>query len=224
MFQKKPLKVINFENTTLKFSDKNIGLPPILSDEKIIEFQFSESPQKGFELLFTKYYANLCNNAVRYVHSKELAEDIVAEVFANFWHNKVYEKINTSYRAYLYKAVQFRAYNCIKIEIQRNTSLEGIDFENQSASIAVLKPDEILHIHELGQKIDSAIQNLPLQAKKAFQLNRLDGLKYSEVAIELDITVSAVERLISRALSKLREDLKAEWIVQIIIAFLINKF
>ncbi len=224
MLPKKTLKVINFENIYLKSSTDKMEETPILSDEKVIEFQFSQSSQKGFELLFAKYYANLCNTAVRFVNSKELAEDIVAEVFANFWQNKAYEKITTSYRAYLFKAVQFRAYNCIKVELQRNTSLEGIDFEQQSEAIPVLKPDEILHIHELGLKIDLAIHHLPLQAKKAFQLNRLDGLKYTEVAVELNISVSAVERLISRALKKLREELKSEWIVQLIIVFLTNKF
>lgn len=195
----------------------------VISDEYFIVSTFNESPQKGFDLLFRKYYTNLCNHAIRFVYSKEIAEDIVAEVFTNFWQNKVYENITTSYRSYLYTSVRYRAYNSIKLEINRTTNLENNDYDNQySDSSLVLQPDEILHFHELTKRLDVAIQHLPQQSRKAFQLNRLEGKKYSEVALEMEITVSAVERLISRALAKIREELKAEWILGTIIFFFFN--
>ncbi|MFN3852745.1 MAG: RNA polymerase sigma-70 factor [Spirosomataceae bacterium] len=185
----------------------------VISDEYFIQNLFEQSPQKGFDMLFRKYYANLCNNAIRFVYSKEIAEDIVAEIFTNFWQNEAYKNINTSYRAYLYKSVRYRAYNYIKAELNRTSDLESIETEsNFLENEVVLKPDEILHYHELSRKLDLVIQNLPNQSKKAFQMHRLEGKKYSEVATELQITVSAVERLISRALSKIREELKSDWI------------
>lgn len=185
----------------------------VYSDESLIKNLFEQSPQKGFDYLFRKYYANLCNNAIRFVYSREIAEDIVAEIFTNFWQNEVYKSINISYCAYLYKSVRFRSYNYIKSELQRTANLECIDNETYYVeNEVVLKPDEILHYHELSRKLDSVIQNLPNQSKKAFQMHRLEGKKYSEVASELNITVSAVERLIGRALSKIREELKTEWI------------
>lgn len=195
----------------------------IISDEYFIVKTFTESPQKGFDLLFRKYYTNLCNHAIRFVYSKEIAEDIVAEVFTNFWQNKVYQNITTSYRSYLYTAVRYRAYNTIKLEINRTTNLENNDFDFQNSdNSVVLQPDEILHFHELTKRLDVAIQHLPQQSRKAFQLNRLEGKKYTEVALEMQITVSAVERLISRALAKIREELKAEWILNVAIFFILN--
>lgn len=195
----------------------------VFSDEYFIAKTFVESPQKGFELLFRKYYANLCNHAIRFVYSKEIAEDIVAEIFANFWQNKVYENINTSYRSYLYTSVRYRAYNTIKNEINRTTNLENNEFDFQhSDSSVVLQPDEILHFHELTKKLEISIQHLPQQSRKAFQLNRLEGKKYSEVALEMQITVSAVERLISRALAKIRQELKSEWILGAVLGLFLN--
>jgi RNA polymerase sigma-70 factor (family 1) len=213
MLPEKQIYLRHFDKIELHKTPDSLEETKVISEENFIQHQFLQSPQKGFELLFRKYYANLCNNAIRFVHSKEQAEDIVAEIFTNFWQNKVYENITSSYRAYLYKAVRYRAYNCIKMELQRTTSLENIDFERQIIDFTpILKPDEILHFHELSRKLDFAILQLPKQSKKAFQLNRLEGKKYAEVAQEMDITVSAVERLISRALAKIREELKAEWI------------
>ena len=195
----------------------------VISDEYFIVRNFTESPKKGFELLFRKYYTNLCNHAIRFVYSKELAEDIVAEVFTNFWQNKVYQNITVSYRSYLYTAVRYRAYNTIKTEINRTTNLENNDFDFQyTDNSLVLQPDEILHFHELTKRLDVAIQHLPQQSRKAFQLNRLEGKKYAEVAVEMQITVSAVERLISRALAKIRDELKAEWIINVMLFFILN--
>ncbi len=212
----------SFDRDTLHIV-KNVSETKIISDECFIVKNFSESPEKGFELLFRKYYANLCNHAIRFVYSKELAQDIVAEVFTNFWQNKGYENIKTSYRSYLYASVRYRAYNAIKVELNRTTHLENTDFDFwYSDNSPVLQPDEILHFHELTKRLDVAIQHLPQQSRKAFQLNRLEGKKYIEVATEMQITVSAVERLISRALSKIREELKSEWILSTMLFIFFN--
>ncbi|RRB02871.1 RNA polymerase sigma-70 factor [Larkinella rosea] len=186
----------------------------IFSDEYFIKACFDKSPKEGFELLFRKYYTNLCNHAIRYVYAKETAEDIVAEVFTNFWNNKVYEQITSSYKSYLYISVRNRAHTCLKIELNRNTTFESssVEFQNYN-NTTVLRPDEITQFHELSQKLDAAIQRLPQQSKRAFQLNRLEGKKYTEVALEMQLTVSAVERLISRALAKIREELKSDYLL-----------
>lgn len=200
-------------NQKIALFEEGTNAVKLISDEYLIQQEFIKSPTKGFELLFRKYYQNLCNQAIRFVYAKQVAEDIVSEVFAQFWQKSIFNDIKTSYRSYLYTAVRNRAYNYIKHELNKTArepnSLESIPISNTKSSL--LKPDEILQLQELTTKIDRVIQKLPKQSRKAFQLHRLEGKKYSEIAKELDITVSAVERLISRALSKLKEQLKTEW-------------
>jgi RNA polymerase sigma-70 factor (family 1) len=180
-----------------------------INQEEFLLKLFAQDPRKGCEHLFRRYYGNLCNHAVRFVYSKDIAEEIVAEVFANFWQKKVYEQINVSYQAYLYQSVRNRAYNYLKFELKRSVNLElAGELSEQS-----LPPDLQLHYTELALKVDHLIQELPPQCRKAFQLNRMEGKKYAEIAEELGVSVSAVERLISRALTKLRQGLKVEWLV-----------
>ncbi len=196
---------------------KNLQVPPetekiakdgiFWDEEDYLKKLFKISPEEGFDLLFRKYYGKLCSHSIRFVHSKAFAEDIVSEIFVNFWQKKVYENISTSYKAYLYKSVQFRSYNFLKKEFLRETnSIEEVDYQNKTY---VDRPDDILFYHELSVKLDSIIKNLPPQSRKAFQLSRLEGLRYSEIAKEMDITVSAVERLISRALTNIKTELKS---------------
>jgi RNA polymerase sigma-70 factor (family 1) len=214
----KPLKITleKKENPLFPLTDDAVQRiePTVISEEVFLQKIFAQDARQGCTLLFKQYYSNLCNHATRFVYSKEVAEDIVSEVFAYFWQNRVFEKINTSYRAYLYKAVRYRSYNYIKFELNQTDTLEP---HSPLLKFPVLQPDAVLHYNELCHKLDKIIQDLPPQCRKAFQLNRLEGKKYAQVAEELNITVSAVERLISRALAKLRVELKEEWLLGLLL-------
>ncbi|MCX6215004.1 RNA polymerase sigma-70 factor [Spirosoma sp.] len=187
----------------------------VTDDELILRQLFSENAMNGCALLFRRYYTNLVNHAVRFVYSKEVAEDLVAEVFAVFWQDRTFDKITTSYRAYLYKAVRHRAYNYLRWELRESDSLESADKQSIPAS---LQPDQVLHYSELHQKIESIIQNLPPQCQRAFLLSRIEGKKYAEIAQDMKITNSAVEKLLIRAINKLRQDLKADWFIVLIVS------
>lgn len=179
----------------------------VIDGEEMLRRIFAQNPQQGAELLFRKYYTNLCNHAIRFVFSRDIAEEVVAEVFANFWQSRAYEKDIASYPAYLYQAVRYRAYNYLKHELNRSAPLDALYARPDHSP----NPEEILRYNDLSRKIDALIQELPPQSRRAFLLSRVEGLKYSEVATEMKITASAVERLISRALSRLRQELKDDW-------------
>lgn len=180
----------------------------VMDDELMLRQLFRQDARQGCTLLFRRYYTNLVNHAVRFVYSKEVAEDLVAEVFTLFWQNQTFGQITTSYRSYLYKAVRHRAYNYLRWELHK---FDFLDQANEPSIPASLQPDQILHYSELHQKIESVIQNLPPQCQRAFLLSRIEGRKYTEIAQKMQISVSAVEKLLIRALSKLRQDLKVDW-------------
>ena len=55
------------------------------------------------------------------------------------------------------------------------------------------------------------IQNLPPKCREAFLLNKKQGLKYKEVAEELNISVKTVEIHISKALKRIRDKVKESY-------------
>lgn len=81
---------------------------------------FETDPTAGCELLFRKYYAALCSQASRYVYARETAEDIVSEVFYNFWKDQTYRQVTASYQAYLFKAVRYRVLNYLRWELGKS--------------------------------------------------------------------------------------------------------
>ena len=60
---------------------------------------------------------------------------------------------------------------------------------------------------ELEEKIMEAVDTLPEKCREVFELNRFEGLTYSEVAEQLNISVKTVENQMSKALKILREKL-----------------
>ncbi|MCF0074924.1 RNA polymerase sigma-70 factor [Dyadobacter sp. CY261] len=184
--------------------------PLIVHDEYLITETFSQDPKKGCELLFRKYYANLCNHAIRFVHSREVAEDIVSEVFAAFWQNRSFELITSSYRAYLYKSVRNRSYNHLKWELNRTSPIELVTTPFLAQA---LNPYEALQYSELHQQIERIVQEMPPQCRKAYLLKRMEGKTLEEIAAELRITPKSVEALITRAIARLRKGLKDSWFI-----------
>lgn len=191
-----PLRIINNE----------IPISKLLDSEIFIRQSFEENPRKGYELLFRKYYVALCSHAVRYVYSKETAEDIVGDVFLALWKNKVHEQINTSFRSYLYAAVRNRAFNYLKWEFKNDSDIDTIP-ENNLNQVLKDTPQTILQYDELFQKIENGITALPPQCQRVFLMSRFENRKNREIADELNIALKTVEAHLMKAIAQMRKSL-----------------
>src|SRR5690606_26790379 len=143
---------------------------------------------------------------VRYVYSKEYAEDVVADVFREFWQTKQFNKVTTSFRTYLFRAVRNRAMNMIRREL-RQTNPRSEDWDRASEA---LRPDEQMIYDQFYQKIQSCIDQLPPMCRKVFLMSRYEGKSSREIADFHGISIRTVEAHISKALGVLRNTLKNE--------------
>lgn len=67
---------------------------------------------------------------------------------------------------------------------------------------------ENLETAELESRIKQALQQLPEKCRQVFELSRFEQKKYSEIAMQLNISVKTVETQMSKALHVPREELK----------------
>ena len=117
--------------------------------ELLIRKAFEQNPQRGCELLFRRYHKVLCSHAVRFVYSKELAEDLVSEVFCRFWKTKAYLSVTTSYRMYLFRVF---ATKLIITFVQNFKGLEDITAAAYQESAQGQRPDNITQFEESFSK------------------------------------------------------------------------
>ena len=173
---------------------------PFPDTEAFLREAFRKDAWLGCTLLFDHYYAPMCSHAVRYVYSKEYAEDVVADVFREFWQKKQFLKVTTSYRTYLFRAVRNRALNMIKREFHSTTPLQ----QTLNEPSKTLKPDEHMMYDQFYQSIQRCVDQLPPRCRKVFLMSRFENKSLSEIAMVMGISIRTAETHISKALSILR--------------------
>lgn len=161
--------------------------------------------ERVFEQVFREYYKALCGYATKFLKEKEGAEEIVQDIFFKLWEKRETLEINSSLKSYLFRAVHNRCLNTVKhIDIRENYKADNearIKSEEENLT-------EHFNQFELQQQIQKAIDALPEQRQKIFKLSRFQGLKYREIAEQMQLSEKTVEAQMSKALKTLREDLK----------------
>ena len=174
-------------------------------DEVLIRRAFIVSPEQGCELLFRRYHRALCSHALRYVYSREVAEDLVSDVFCKFWKNGSFESVSTSYRLYLFRSVRNAAYTYLQSEF-RHGNHQGLLPTTEADSC--LRPDHITQYEETFHRVKQLVEQLPPQCRKVFLLNRFEGKRYKEIAEEMGISIKTVETHLGKALKLVRNGLR----------------
>lgn len=165
----------------------------------------------ALEVLFKRFYKPLRAYAFRFVNDKDLSEDIVQDVFYELWKRRESVRFeDVAIKSYLFRAVYTHTLNVLHDKSQNTCSLataRDVDIVDQYVTSYMQNSEQSLLLKELEEEIMSYINTLPPQCRKIFMLSRSYGLKNREIAEQLNISVKAVEKQISKALSGLKEDL-----------------
>lgn len=184
-------------------------------NEFFIRTTLLENHQLGTELLFNQYYAVLCKHAMRFVGSREIAEDLVCDIFCRFYSDRIFERVTTSYRAYLFRTVRNYGYNYLKREATRSIPMSE-DFDLSAAE--GLQPDHITQYEELFQDLDRVIGDLPIGRRNIYMQFHFEGKSQKEIASGLGISTRTVEVQIYRAQQTIRSLLRNKWFISVILA------
>jgi RNA polymerase sigma-70 factor, ECF subfamily len=165
----------------------------------------------AFDAVFRKYYPILRNYANRLLKDPMLAEDMVQEAFFKLWIKREQLSAVRLLNQYILSMVHNLCIDQIrKRSINDNLQIDLSDLEEQHGLY-----DSILHYlqpviagEELSARLSKAIEVLPLQCRVVFTLSRKFGFRNSEIAELQGISVKAVEKHITRALSQLHDHFK----------------
>ena len=157
--------------------------------------------QETYEFLFKTHSKTLFNFIYFKCGDAEQAEDIVQDAFIKLWDNcskVVFEKS----KSFLFTVARNLFLNEVahkKIVLQHQ--LDTVDESSHET------PQYLLEEQEFMKKLKEAIANLPERQREVFLLSRMEKKKYAEIAEITGITVKAVEKRMSQALTTLREKL-----------------
>ncbi len=155
----------------------------------------------SYEKLFRELFKPLCSLAMKYLGDLDEARNLVHEVFITVWEKFDSLPPDTNYKSYLFTSVRNRCLNYLR-DKKNHLPLEKL------AESKFSETNTQLETAELEKEIELAINSLPEKCRQIFELNRMEGLKYAEIAEKLGISVKTVEAQMSKALSVLRDHLK----------------
>lgn len=162
--------------------------------------------KKAFAFLFDTYYKNLCKYIFGFTKNQKQSEDIVQNAMLSLWNARGTINPQKSVKSYLYKI----AYHQFINEYRENK--ERLNYFGEVKKMALES-----HLDETDEDLKnrqtlilSEIQKLPPKCREVFLLSKLHGLKYKEIAEELDISIKTVEIHMSKAIRKIREKLKGQ--------------
>ncbi|MCU0341679.1 MAG: RNA polymerase sigma-70 factor [Spirosomaceae bacterium] len=190
-------------------------------DEHQVRQSFKTNPQEGIAQLYQRYYQPLCTHAVKFVSSREVAEDIVSDIFFQLYAKQIYTDITTSFRLYLFSAVRNRAYNYLRWDLGRKADLGEIA---QKPQLNDQQPDHISEFEELYHDVQDAINKLPVERRKIYLMRKFEGKKYQEIADELHLSVKTIDVQLHRANQFIRALLKDKWLIVWVLMGYFSKF
>jgi RNA polymerase sigma-70 factor (ECF subfamily) len=175
-----------------------------MSSEEIQELQIriaENNDQHAFGRLYMAYVHNLLQFAKSIIKNKELAEEIVSDVFMRIWQSRKTIHTIENLQLYLYISTKNTAINYLSRHYRKQTiSLDEISI---NAAPISYNPDQLLITSEAVKKIEKEINNLPPKCKLIFKLAKEDGLKYNDIAELLNISVKTIDSQMAIAVKKI---------------------
>jgi len=161
----------------------------------------------SFRKLFDRMFDPLCRFLTYYTSDRILIEEVVQEVFIKLWEGRDVLQIE-SVTTYLYTSARNRMFNYLRDEKRQNILLEQwVQYEKDRRS-----GEECFDIDEFTRRAQNAIEALPDQCRRIFNLSKRENLTYKQIAERLHISVKTVETQMGIALRKIREQLSVYYV------------
>lgn len=163
--------------------------------------------QPAFDQLFRESYEALVRSATRLLRDQAVAEEIVQDVMLELWRRRETLPEDVSPQGYLFRATRNRALNHLRHLKVKQRLASGMTAEPAEQASA---PSTLI-TREMQAALVQGLATLPPRCREVFALSRERGLKYSEIADHMEISVKTVEAQMGKALRTLREHL-APWL------------
>ena len=189
----------------------NIYYLYILIEKQLIA-GLKQGEASAFKVLVENYQDRVFYSVLNILHNAAEAEDTAQETFI-----QVYESINgfkeeSSLATWIYRIAVRKALEKIRKQKNRQRLNSIVPWwmpsEQKSIDAAYLNPSINNENKEKATIIFKAIGELPNNQRVAFTLIRVQGMKHEEVSEIMNLSIKAIESLLSRAKDNLKNKLK----------------
>jgi RNA polymerase sigma-70 factor, ECF subfamily len=203
--------VLSWSHRTLMNEEMAIDVP---DPDALLMLRFKDGDSEAFESLFSRHTRAMINFAYRFVRNREVAEEMAQEVFLRVYEGAAGYEPKAKFTTWLYRVATNVCLNEVRkphFQAMRQSLLAAPPEDPETPSFEPKTDDEPnshLERQAIAHAIKEALDQIPLNQRLAFILNKYQELSYVEVAEIMKISEKAVKSLIHRAKETLAEKLK----------------
>ncbi|MNB59253.1 putative RNA polymerase sigma factor FecI [compost metagenome] len=162
----------------------------------------AKTPMRPRRPGFFEHYEELIGTWTRRLRNRAQAEDLAHDTFV-----RVLESDSAAVqqpRAYLHQTARNIAVDGYRREDRRG-AMESQDIDHSESSIG--DPEHYMRAIQLADSIERALAELPINCRKIFVWQKIEGLTQAEIAERLGLSKNMVEKYMIRTLRHLRDRL-----------------
>jgi RNA polymerase sigma factor (sigma-70 family) len=178
-------------------------------DKKIKELQYQVATYEdavAYKNLFFLLFPSLQNFAFSIVKSRPLAEEVASDMMLEVWQRRKNLMEIDNLKVYLLVGAKHAALKKLKAEshsVQFSIHNLQVEFISDYAT-----PSESAELHELQNKIATAVKELPPSCQVIYKLAKEDRLRYKEIAQVLDLSIKTIDNQLAIAVKKIAKTLQ----------------
>ena len=173
----------------------------ILNDERALVLRLIGGDEDAFCELYAAYKNRLIYFAMRFLKSREYAEDVFQDAFTVVWQSRRVIDPDASFSSYLYTIIRNRLLNQLRDAANEEKLKESI--LSQALDYTDDTKREVM-LNDLKFIISRALEQLTPRQREIFEMSREAQLSHKEIAGELGISVNTVQEHISSSLKIIR--------------------
>ena len=182
-------------------SKENMYATDTLMDERELVLRLIDGDEDAFCELYAAYKNRLLYFAMKFVKSREFAEDIFQDAFTVVWQSRRFINPDASFSSYLYTIVRNRILNQIRDmanedKLKEHILAHAVDSANETNN-------KIL-FDDLKDVVSRALEQLTPRQREVFNMSRDLQMSHKEIAEALGVSVNTVQEHISVSLKVIR--------------------
>ncbi|WP_220388734.1 RNA polymerase sigma factor [[Flexibacter] sp. ATCC 35208] len=169
-------------------------------EELLIQLRNDAEP--AFNALYQAYSKPIWLRILRLVKDKDIADELLQEVFINIWKNRQQIDLEKSFKAFIYTVAQNLVYNYFRKNASDSNLLQNLLLQSPQHYMNV---EQLMEERELKRLLDEAIDQLSPQRKRAFILCKVEGRSYGEASKIMGVSIATINSHITQSMQFLKE-------------------
>jgi RNA polymerase sigma-70 factor (family 1) len=152
--------------------------------------------EQAFRIVYERYWDKIFAVAQNRLKNSTLAEEIVQDIFCNFWSRRKTLHLEKALDNYFAIAVKFELINHLA------RAAKASAYEKELSSALSIVDESTLHqldYRELQRQFRFTVNSLPEKCRTVFMLQQEAGYSHQQIADELNISTKTVEAHLSKA-------------------------